>query len=227
MRGHRTPDLRRRPPTREPKRRFTIFCEGRNTEPAYFRTLQRTVKNAIVNLEVVPAAGVPYTLAEKASARARELGLAGRARRRRDSYEENDEVWAVFDRDEHPRYEEAVALCTRNRVGVGRSNPCFEVWLILHEADYDRPDDRHAVQAHLCTLRPEYLPDGGKLPNCADLITRIEVAEQRADAQLKRREMEGAAFGRPSTTVFLLTRTIRKAAEAATPHQPDMASRPR
>ncbi|HVC63708.1 MAG TPA: RloB family protein [Acetobacteraceae bacterium] len=192
-----------------------MFCEGRNTEPAYFRSLQRTVANALIDLVIVPAAGVPYTLAERAVARAREIGIAGRSRRNRDSYEEKDEVWAVFDRDQHPRYDEAVALCERNQIGAARSNPCFEVWLILHESDFDRPDDRHAVQAHLCRLRPEYDATGSKLPNCADLIARIEEAERRAEAQLGRRTEEGAAFGRPSTTVFRLTRAIREAAAAA------------
>jgi RloB-like protein len=214
MRGRQTPSLRRRPASREPKRRFTVFCEGRNTEPAYFRSLQRTVADALIDLVIVAAAGVPYTLAVQAVDRARELGITRRTRRNRDSYEENDEVWAVFDRDEHPRYDEAVVLCERYRVGAARSNPCFEVWLILHVSDFDRPDGRHAVQAHLCGLRPEYQPKGGKLPDCAELITHIEAAEQRAEAQFRRRDEEGAAFGPPSTTVFQLTRAIRQAAEA-------------
>lgn len=192
-----------------------MFCEGKNTEPAYFRSLQRTVADTLIDLVIVPAVGVPHALAELAAARARELGIAGRTRRKRDSYEEKDEVWAVFDRDEHPRYDEAVTLCERNRVGVARSNPCFEVWLILHESDFDRPDGRHAVQAYLRDLRPEYHPAGTKTPNCADLITRIDAAEQRAETQLKRRYEEGVAFGRPSTTVFRLTRAIREAAAAA------------
>jgi len=215
MPGRRTPALRRRPPSREPKRRFTVFCEGRNTEPAYFRSLQRTVADALIDLVIVPAAGSPFTIAAQAVERARELGIAGRTRRKRDSYEEKDEVWAVFDRDVHPRYDEAVTLCEHNHVGAARSNPCFEVWLVLHESDYDKPDDHHAVQAYLCRLRPEYDPTGRKLPNCADLLTRIDAAEQRAELQLRRRLEEGAAFGRPSTTVFLLTRAIREAARTA------------
>ena len=35
-------------------------------------------------------------------------------------------------------------------------NPCFELWLILHERDYDRPDHRDAVQRELKKLLPEY-----------------------------------------------------------------------
>ena len=85
------------------------------------------------------------------------------------SFEEKDEVWAVFDRDEHPQFEEAVRLCEQNGVKVGRSNPCFEVWLILHLRDWDKPDGRVGVQETLKGLLPEYDSEGAKTPDCARL----------------------------------------------------------
>lgn len=140
------PTLKRRPASREPKRRFTIFSEGRNTEPAYFRALAIAYRDTFI-LEIERGVGVPYTIAERATERARQV-----RRSHRNSFEEHDEIWAVFDRDTHPRIEDAVAVCERYRVGVARSNPCFELWLILHEADYDKPDDSHSIQTHLCRL---------------------------------------------------------------------------
>jgi hypothetical protein len=125
--------------------------------------------------------------------------------RRGNSFDEKDQVWAVFDRDEHPNHEAAVRMCEQNRVGVARSNPCFEVWLILHVDDYDRSDHRRAVQRHLKTLRPEYDPDNGKSCDCHDLVSRVEDAEARATRQLARRTSEGVPFGPPSTTVGHLT----------------------
>ena len=89
-----------------------------------------------------PAQGVPDTLATKAAELARKLGLLPGRRKAKNSFEENDEVWAVFDRDEHPNFDQAIDRCRRAGVRVARSNPCFELWLILHEKDYDRPDDR-------------------------------------------------------------------------------------
>jgi hypothetical protein len=209
----RPPDLRRRSPRREPKRRFIIFCEGEKTEPAYFAAIRRTCADALIDVQTIAPAGVPYTLAQSAADRARELGLSHRSRKPRNSFEEGDQVWAVFDRDEHPRYLEAVRLCEDARVGVGRSDPCFELWLILHEGDFDKPDGRHAVQAHLRRLRPEYDPDSRKTANCADLMARVEEAETSAEAQLARRDAEGNANGRPSTTVGHLTHAIRAAAD--------------
>jgi hypothetical protein len=202
------PTLKRRLASREPKRQFIIFSEGRNTEPAYFHALAIAYRDTLIHLEIQRGVGVPYTIAERAAERARQV-----RRSHRNSYEEHDEIWAVFDRDTHPRIDDAVALCVRNRVGVARSNPCFELWLILHEADYDKPDDSRFAQALLCRLRPEYDPSSTKLPNCSELIARIEVAENRAEAQLARREAEGEPYGRPSTTVFCLTRAIRAAAK--------------
>ncbi len=207
--------LRRRRAQREPKQRFILYCEGKNTEPAYFAAFKRTFPDALIEVQTLPAAGVPHTLANSAAARAKSLGLSPRSRRKKNSFEENDAVWAVFDRDEHPNFNGAVSICEQAGVGVGRSNPCFELWLILHEADYDRPDGRHAVQAHLKKLRPEYDKDEAKTPDCDDLVTRIEAAEERAERQLARREAEGAPYGPPSTTVSHLTRAIRAAAENA------------
>lgn len=88
------------------------MCEGRNTEPTYFRELRRSITNALVDLEIVSAAGVPYSLAERAVELAKGTKLARRRHGGGNSYEAHDQIWAVFDRDEHPRYEEAIALCT-------------------------------------------------------------------------------------------------------------------
>ncbi len=209
------PSLRRRRAVREPKRLFTIVCEGKNTEPDYFRALRATFRNTLVDLVIESAAGVPMTIARRSVDLTRQSGAARRQRGRVDSYEEKDEIWAVFDRDQHPNFDEAVGLCEAKGVGVARSNPCFEVWLILHQTDFDRPDGRHAVQAHFESLCPEYDVAKGKRPDCARLIGQIEDAERRAERQLAAREAEGRPFGPPSTTVFKLTQAIRHAADLA------------
>lgn len=202
--------LERRKASREPKRRFFLFCEGQNTEPNYFKALEKACKNAFISVETVPPAAVPLTLAQNAA-----KFLKTHRSRARNSFEEKDQVWTVFDRDEHPNHEEAIALCQSKGVGVARSNPCFEVWLILHETDYQKPDDHHQTQAYFQKLRPEYDPDQGKTPDCADLVQRVEIAEKRAESQLAQRLEEGSPHGPPSTTVGELTKAIREAAQKA------------
>ena len=216
MAGPRKRDFQRRKPRREPKRRFYIFCEGKNTEPTYFAAVKVACAKALIEIKTYSGVGVPATIAAKATELSHSLGVSPKSRRRRNSFEEKDEVWAVFDKDDHPNFDNAVAQCSQAGVGVGRSNPCFEVWLILHEGEYDRPDGRSAVQAMLEKLRPEYDRHGAKTLDCTDLVSRLEEAEDRAKVQLARREEEGAPYGAPSTTVGNLTGAIRKAAKEAT-----------
>ena len=146
---------------------------------------------------------------------ARSEGLAKRSRRKRDSFEERDQVWAVFDRDEHPNFDKAISHCKKWGIGIGRSNPCFELWLILHETDYDKPNDRHSLQKDFATLRPEYSQQGAKTPDCDDLVTRVIEAERRGELQLRNRTQERNPHGNPSTTVGRLTRAIREADQLA------------
>lgn len=211
-----TRKLRRSKPSREPRQRFVLFCEGLNTEVEYFKAIRRMYSSTLIRWEIHGGVGVPYTIAEKAVECAKAL-----RRYQRNSYEERDQVWAVFDRDDHPHFNEAVAYCESNKVGVGRSNPCIELWLILHEQNFDKYEDRHAMQKLLAGLRPEYDPDGAKTPDCDDLVKRVEVTEQRSETQLQRRIEEDNPNGNPSTTVGQLTREIREAnARAARPDNP-------
>lgn len=164
---------------------------------------------ALIEIRIVPESGVPATIAEKAVAHAK--------RKVRDSFSVQDEVWAVFDRDEHPNFDFAVNRCREGKVRVARSNPCFELWLLLHRTDFDRPDNRFDVQSALRRHCPEYNPSRGKLVDCVILLNTLTDAEQRAATLLRRRADEGDDMGAPSTTVHELTRAIRKAAEAFRP----------
>ena len=211
------PKLRRNSFHREPKRRFILYCEGENTERTYFEAIKRLCTNSLIIVEIVARGDVPYTLAKNAVKRAKDEGLTPNNRRRKNLFEKNDEIWAVFDRDDHPRFEEAITLCRQSGIQVGRSNPCFEVWLILHEKDYDKFLDRHKVQAELSKIRPEYHSGGSKTPDCDEMITRVEAAELRAEMQLKHRALQGNPYGNPSTTVGRLTCAIRKADRISRP----------
>jgi hypothetical protein len=210
MRQARSSDLKRKAASREPKTRFTIFCEGKNTEPAYLAAIKRMHQGSIIDIEIIPEAGVPYTQAQRAIDLAKDRGLFKKSR---DSFEQNDQLWVVFDRDEHPNYDEAIALCKAKKINVARSNPCFELWLILHYQDYDKPDDRHQIQEFLQTIDSQYHATRRKLAACEALVANLEIAERRAEAQLSRRDEENASFGPPSTTMYLLTRAIRDASQ--------------
>ncbi len=200
---------KRRRHVKEPIPIFSLFCEGANTEPGYFEAVRRAYPGVVVEIE--RGVGVPQTVAAHAVKSAKTTGVAPKRRKPKNSFERKDRVWAVFDRDEHPGYREAVALCERSNVGVARSDPCFELWLVLHERDYDAPCTSPGIQAELGQLRPEYDRQGAKTVDSADMVKRRNDAEQRAKIQLQRRDDEGCPYGNPSTTVGRLTCAIRDA----------------
>ncbi len=121
----------------ETRQNFYIFCEGDRTEPDYFEALKKLLDPKMnINMEFPLTGAVAYTIAKSAvefrNSNSHSHGHPG-------SIKKNDQVWAVFDRDTHPNFSEAVRLCKENNVFVGRSNPCFEVWLILHFQDFNAP----------------------------------------------------------------------------------------
>lgn len=213
--GRKLPDLKRRKPFIAEKQRFFLICEGEKTEHTYFEALKSQFPGALIKFEYDAPAGAPITIKDKVQARMAAL----RQEQRHNPSAKADTVWAIFDEDEHHKVPEAIAGCESAGAKVAYSNPCFEVWLILHYQDFHAPDDHKQVQKRYQKLDSCYDPNGSKTPNCAALIGKIETAEQRAENQCKQREEQGAPLGRPSTTVYKLTRAIRAAAEASKPRK--------
>ena len=205
----RIANLQRGGPRRKPKRRFVLVCEGGKTEPSYFRDLEAAFSNTLVSLRIVEGVGVALTVARKAAEEAE--CLHSTVPERRNSFSERDQVWAIFDVDDHPGLDEAVAICNEHEVKIGRSNPCFELWLILHEEDYDRSSTCRELQTRLHAIHPEYHRKRKKTVAFEELLVRAEAAESRATAQLQRRAEEGDRYGNPSTTVGCLARALRVA----------------
>lgn len=87
------PNLKCRGFRREPKRKFTVYCEGKNTEPLYFESIERHCKSRLIRVETVARGDVPYVVVKKAVSRTKSEGLVPRRRRKRNSFEKKDEVW--------------------------------------------------------------------------------------------------------------------------------------
>lgn len=187
---------------------FYIFCEGEKTEPDYFRALKESlIPNSKLNLKFPYSGAVPYTIATQA------VEFKSRLQRQVRSFKRHDQVWAVFDRDHHHKFNEAVRLCRNNDVLIGRSNPCFEIWLILHLQDYDALDDNaQDVKSHFRKLlrsQKKWKKDN----YYSELVKYVEDAESRAIDQMKRRRQDNNEYGVPSTTVGHLTVAIRRVNE--------------
>lgn len=189
-----------------PKVAIHIICEGVNTEPEYFIQCKDHYGAGLVELKIIPGAGVPWTIVQTAVELRQSLTLL--KRKSKDSFDGCFRVWAVFDRDDHPLVEESLALARENNIDVAFSDPCFEVWPLLHLVDHGSQDHRHEVQKKLSALMPEYDHQKGAIINYEQIKDHFQTAYDRAQRLNKARIEENCALGRPSTTVGELVMKI-------------------
>ena len=117
----------------------------------------------------------------------------------------------MFDRDDHPRFDEAKNMAHGNGIQLAISNPCFELWGIYHYQERNAPLDRYECQRKLGELCPGYSARTrkGKVFDDPGVIEKYyRDAVERAEDSLARREEEDNPEGNPSTTVHRLTEHI-------------------
>lgn len=202
-------DRKRRPARRkafkESKPLILIVTEGEATEPEYLEGLARACKNSRVRIEVVGGAGVPKTIVE--SARDRKKEAKTRARREKDDNLLFDEVWCVFDVDEHPNIPDAKQMARDNGIELAISNPCIELWLWLHFADQPGIQDRKKLKSKL----KQYIPGYNKHVDYSDYAAGYEAAVQRAERLDANAKADGEEGRNPTTGVWRLTEKICQA----------------
>jgi RloB-like protein len=166
-----------------------VFCEGQRTEPEYLDALKRqpSVRDvAAVDLRVETGQGgsVPRTLVAMAT---------DACRRAIDEEAEIDEFWCVFDVEwprNHPGLEEAVNYARANGIMLAVSNPCFELWLILHFQDHGAWLDNNQVRR----LRRQLDGSSDKGLDAAKYMPFTADAARRAAELDKRHLQDGTAF---------------------------------
>jgi hypothetical protein len=200
------PVLKRAVEQISPKVAIYIICEGVNTEPEYFIQCKDDHGAGLVELKIIPGAGVPWTIVQAAVELRRSLTLI--KRRSKDSFDACFRVWAVFDRDDHPLVEESLALAKENSIDVAFSDPCFEVWPLLHLVDHGSQDHRHEVQRKLSNLMPNYDHEKGAIIDYPQIRQSFTTAYDRAKRLNKARADENCPMGRPSTSVGELVMKI-------------------
>lgn len=115
----------RRTGFRERRKVFFIATEGSETEPRYFEAYNapELKKNVHVHLLNRGEGTDPQSVVRRMAKQLRNLGA-----------EAGDEFWVVVDKDtwQDQALMDAVATCTKYGFCVAISNPCFELWLLLH-----------------------------------------------------------------------------------------------
>lgn len=203
------PKLERRAATRVPRRRILVFCEGA-TEERYLRWIASKFRSHLVDIEATGSVGVPETVVSRAVEARAEL-QRGAGRSFSSSFDQLFTVWAMFDKDDH-EVAEPLNRASVNGVNAAYSNPCFELWALIHFEEHEAPDDRVRVQKKLRNLMPGYDHERSPYLVC-DMLTeeRMDDALGRAPTMRQRRMEEGDPIGNPYTSVDELIRQIAAA----------------
>ena len=148
--------------------------------------------------------GVPATLVDYA-VEARKKADHEEKRGRGDTW---DQVWCVFDRDDHPGFEDAITRAEANEINIAVSNPCLELWFVIHFQDQTAFIDGSAAQS----LSRELLECNKALDEAAFRALEELYTDARRRAQLLDAKHEGDGSpvrSNPSSQVWRLVDSIK------------------
>jgi hypothetical protein len=174
----------------EPRQTILIYCGGVRTERDYFNALRRHMRRSNMTVRVRQDGVAPEALVRAAAAfRDRQPGVF-------------DEVWCVVDTDEFD-IEAAVASANQHRVSLAVSNPCFELWLLLHHSDCPAycngcAEVLRRLRRHVPGYDKRQLDFSRFSPGIEDAVGRAQVLEPT-----------GTAYGKnPSSGVWQIVQRI-------------------
>lgn len=197
--------FRRRSKAKPPRSVTLIVCDG-ETERLYFEALR--LKLELSNTEVLIPSDAPGR-----SPRA----LVNFAEKRTRGGAVYDRIFCVFDKDEHPSFNDARSrirqLGERRRsalhISAAVSIPCWEVWILLHFQQTDAPFADCADV--IARIRGRHMADYAKadertsrrlVENYEDAITNAQWLDARRDR----------ASGNPSTSVYRVALHLQQVA---------------
>jgi len=137
--------MNRRPPKRNPVKKIIIACEGSKTEPGYFKSIRKELRLGTLNIIVLPHQGKtdPDSIIEQVIKERKEM-------KRNRTWIEGDTAWAVFDVDEHiaqsrKNWQRAINRAKDKDIKLAITNPCFELWYLIHFQDHSKYISREGV----------------------------------------------------------------------------------
>ena len=201
--------IARHGPKREPYDRVLIVCEGKRTEPTYFRDLVDRYRLSTANVVVIGRGSDPRSLVKEAKK------LRNREIRRGEKY---DEVYCVFDRDQHATFDRACDEARASHVKLARSWPCFEFWLRLHfgfsRQPYAKTRGKSAAQSCVDELT-RLLPGYSK--GAPGIFHQLEDRMERAKADAAQALADAKATGEfnPSTEIHKLVEYMQSLKSAS------------
>lgn len=180
-----------------------MFVEGEATEEQYLTHYHRLHRRQ-VNVEIDPYRGAPLQMVQRAAKvkkkNERQAKRQGRA---------HDEVWCVFDVDQHANLPQAIALANAHGINLAISNPCLELWFLLHFQDQTAYINSRDVQG----LVEEQLRCGKRLDPAALQILEANFAAAKGRAQRLEAKHKGDDTphpGNPSSDAWKIIDSISR-----------------
>ncbi len=128
--------LKRKSRNFNPRKLILVVVEGEQTEVNYINSLVRELELPTTKVSVVPSSyGTdPRSVVEYAE----DLYKGRIQKNKKANNTKYDEVFCLIDRDWHDlnNYNSAIQKAQACGFKIIRSNPCFEVWLLLHYSQY-------------------------------------------------------------------------------------------
>jgi len=185
--------------------RVIIACEGIKTEKNYFEAIfsELIQDRNIAKTSLVIA---PHSHTDP-------LGILKDLLSALKKDNEFEHQWIVIDRDEHESFEEAISKAKALNVNVAYSNPCFELWYLLHFEAYTMPIHRHDLPSRLDKYI-DYAKNSKTLYK--ETLNFQEIAIERAKRLLLTHSKDKALnplLDNPSTSVYQLVEVLNSLAQ--------------
>lgn len=186
------------------RKRILILCEGK-TEKNYFQAIKEDpdFKHTLsaIHPKVVAAKNpTPEQVVQEAISRSRKESKQGNP---------YDEIWVVFDHDNHAHRQEAYARAESESFGIAFTAIAFEMWYLLHFVRSARAFSKgEEVEVALRKYYPDYEKarqnDFAKLkPNLQNGIENAEWLREQV-----RDETKAIADHNPWTDIDMLVRKL-------------------
>ena len=168
-----------------------IVCEGKETEPNYIKGLIEHLKIHPRRIKTIPAKHSTAVVEYAASEMKKSPG-------------EYDEVFAVFDGD-HQGLKKEESKAKDENIQIILSVPCFEVWILLHFKNTDRPYLKCDNVIKDLPAKHGYTKNDPKIfEKLKDLLPTAELNAKSLAAQ-----NEESGRSSPSTDIHLLVEKLR------------------
>jgi len=207
-----TKDLKRKQAKRAVYDKVLIVCEGKKTEPNYFKGLRDCYRLNSANIDITHDRGsAPKNVLKKAEQRYRE---------EKDKGIPFDRVYCVFDKDTHTSYQDTLQTIeqkrTKNTFFAITSVPSFEFWLLLHFEYTASPvlgiTGRKSAGDQVLAKLKQYIPDYQKAEKGHFIALKDQLPFAIANARRVCQTAEKNETDNPSTQVHVLVEYLQSLA---------------